>query len=69
MVDEAPQRCSLATDISALVAQKAFASLKAPIEMVCAPHSPVPFALELEQAYLPSAAKIEAAARKVLGYR
>jgi pyruvate/2-oxoglutarate/acetoin dehydrogenase E1 component len=69
VVDEAPQRCSLATDISALVAQKAFASLKAPIEMVTAPHSPVPFALELEQAYLPSAAKIEAAARKVLGYR
>lgn len=69
VVDEAPQRCSMATDISALAAQKAFASLKAPIEMVTAPHSPIPFARELEQEYLPSAAKIEAAVRKVLDWR
>ncbi|GGC13585.1 acetoin catabolism protein AcoB [Novosphingobium endophyticum] len=69
VVDEAPPRCSLATDISALVAQKAFASLKAPIEMVTAPHTPVPFARELESAYLPSPAKIAAAARKTLEYR
>lgn len=69
VVDEAPQRCSLATDITALAAQKAFASLKAPVEMVTAPHSPVPFALELEREYLPSTDKIEAAARKVLGWR
>lgn len=69
VVDEAPQRCGLATDIAGLVAQKAFASLKAPVEMVTAPHSPVPFALELEREYLPSPAKIEAAARKALGWR
>ena len=48
IVDEAPPRCSLATDISALVANKAFASLKAPIEMVTPPHTPVPFARELK---------------------
>lgn len=69
VVDEAPPRCSLATDISALVGQKAFTSLKAPVEMVTAPHSPIPFAAELEQAYLPSAAKIEAAVRKSLDWR
>ncbi len=69
IVDEAPPRCSLATDISALVAQKAFASLKAPIEMVTPPHTPVPFARELESAYLPSPAKIAAAVRKSLEYR
>lgn len=69
IVDEAPPRCNLATDISALVAQKAFASLKAPIEMVTAPHSPIPFALELEQAYLPSSNDVEAAVRKTLSYR
>lgn len=69
VVDEAPPRCSLATDISSLVAQKAFASLKAPIEMVTAPHTPVPFARELESAYLPSPAKIAAAVRKTLEYR
>ncbi|TCU58798.1 pyruvate dehydrogenase E1 component beta subunit [Novosphingobium sp. PhB57] len=69
IVDEAPPRCSLATDIAALVANKAFASLKAPIEMVTAPHTPVPFARELEGAYLPSPAKVAAAVRKTLAYR
>ena len=53
VVDEAPPRCSLATDIVSLVAGKAFASLKAPPVMVTPPHTPVPFARELESAYLP----------------
>jgi pyruvate dehydrogenase E1 component beta subunit len=37
--------------------------------MVTPPHTPVPFARELEKAYLPSAASIEAAVRKALAYR
>jgi pyruvate dehydrogenase E1 component beta subunit len=69
VADESPPRCSLATDIAALAANKAFAALEAPIELVTAPHSPVPFARELEAAYLPSAASIEQAVRKVLAYR
>ncbi|MDT0576009.1 alpha-ketoacid dehydrogenase subunit beta [Croceicoccus sp. F390] len=69
VVDEAPPRCNLATDIVALVAHKAFASLRAPAQMVTPPHTPVPFARELESAYLPSPDKIEAAARKALDYR
>jgi len=69
IVDEAPPRCSFATDLSALVANKAFASLKAPIEMVTGPHSPVPFARELESAYVPSPDKIVAAAVKAMSYR
>ena len=69
VVDEAPLRCSLATDLAALVATKAFASLKAPIELVTAPHSPVPFARELESAYLPSTDKIVAAGAKLMTYR
>jgi acetoin:2,6-dichlorophenolindophenol oxidoreductase subunit beta len=69
VVDESPPRCSLAADIAALAANKAFAALRAPIEMVTAPHSPIPFARELERAYLPSAASVEAAVRKSLAYR
>lgn len=69
IVDEAPPRCSFATDLSALVAQRAFASLKAPIDMVTAPHSPVPFARELESAYLPSPEKIVASAVQLMSYR
>jgi len=66
VIDEANPRCSIATDISALVAQKAFASLKAPIEMVTAPHTPVPFSDALEDLYIPDAAKIEKAVLKVI---
>jgi acetoin:2,6-dichlorophenolindophenol oxidoreductase subunit beta len=69
VVDEAPPRCGLATDIVALVTEKAFASLKAPAAMVTAPHTPIPFARELESAYLPSVDKIEAAVRKTLAWR
>ncbi|PMY48921.1 MULTISPECIES: alpha-ketoacid dehydrogenase subunit beta [Pseudomonas] len=66
VIDEANPRCSVATDISALVAQKAFASLKAPIEMVTAPHTPVPFSDSLEDLYIPDAAKIENAVLKLI---
>jgi pyruvate/2-oxoglutarate/acetoin dehydrogenase E1 component len=69
IADESPPRCGLASDIAGLAASKAFAALRAPIEMVTAPHSPVPFARELERAYVPSAASIEAAVRKSLAYR
>jgi acetoin:2,6-dichlorophenolindophenol oxidoreductase subunit beta len=63
VVDEANPRCSMATDIAALVAQKAFHDLKAPVGMVTAPHTPVPFAASLEDIYIPSADQIAAAAR------
>ncbi|CAH0300234.1 alpha-ketoacid dehydrogenase subunit beta [Pseudomonas brassicacearum] len=66
VIDEANPRCSMATDISALVAQKAFAALKAPIEMVTAPHTPVPFSDALEDLYIPDAAKIEQAVLNVI---
>jgi pyruvate dehydrogenase E1 component beta subunit len=69
VVDETPPRCGLASDIIGLVARQAFASLKAPPQMVTPPHTPVPFARELEGAYLPSPPKIEAAVRKVLDWR
>ncbi|MEO8176343.1 MAG: alpha-ketoacid dehydrogenase subunit beta [Sphingomicrobium sp.] len=69
VVDESPPRCSLATDIAALVAHKAFGALKAPPEMVTAPHTPIPFARELERAWLPSPGKIEEAVRKALAFR
>jgi acetoin:2,6-dichlorophenolindophenol oxidoreductase subunit beta len=58
VVDEATPRCNLATDISATVAQEAFGSLRAPIQMVTAPHTPVPFASSLEDAFIPNAQKI-----------
>jgi pyruvate dehydrogenase E1 component beta subunit len=69
VVDEAPPRCNFATDVVSLVCGKAFASLKAPPQMVTPPHTPIPFARELESAYLPSPDKIEAAIRKTLAWK
>ena len=66
VVDEASPRCGMATDISALVAAKGFSSLKAPIQMVTPPHTPVPFSDVLEDLYIPNAEKVEAAVRTIL---
>jgi pyruvate dehydrogenase E1 component beta subunit len=68
VVDEATPRCSIATDIAALVADKAFAALKAPVRRVTAPHTPVPFAPVLEKLYIPSPERIAATIREVHGY-
>jgi acetoin:2,6-dichlorophenolindophenol oxidoreductase subunit beta len=65
VVDEATPRCNLATDVSATVAQEAFGSLLAPIQMVTAPHTPVPFSDALEDAYIPDAQKVVNAAKAV----
>jgi pyruvate dehydrogenase E1 component beta subunit len=67
VVDEAHPRCSMATDIAALVGQECFTDLKAPVKMVTAPHAPVPFSPALEDLYVPNHAKIEAAIRAVAG--
>ena len=66
VVDEASPRCNMATDISAIVAQNGFASLKAPIKMVTPPHTPVPFSDALEDLYIPDAGRIAAAIRDVV---
>lgn len=66
-VDEASPRCNIATDISAQVAMHAFGALKAPIEMIAPPHTPVPFSPTLEDLYIPSASQIAAAVDKTLG--
>jgi pyruvate/2-oxoglutarate/acetoin dehydrogenase E1 component len=69
VVDEASPRCNLATDISALVAKEGFGSLRAPIEMVTPPHTPVPFSDALEDLYIPDAQKVLNAAKAVVEYR
>ncbi|MFL9963051.1 alpha-ketoacid dehydrogenase subunit beta [Paraburkholderia sediminicola] len=66
VVDEASPRCNIATDISAQVSQQAFGALRAGIQMVAPPHTPVPFSPTLEDLYIPSAAQIVEAARKTM---
>jgi pyruvate dehydrogenase E1 component beta subunit len=69
VVDEASPRCGMAADIAALIAEEAFEALKAPILKVTPPHTPVPYAPALEDAYLPDAARIADAVRRVRGGR
>jgi pyruvate dehydrogenase E1 component beta subunit len=66
VVDEDNPRCSIATDIIALVARKALNYLDAAPQMVTPPHTPVPFSPALENFYIPSAERITGAIREVL---
>jgi acetoin:2,6-dichlorophenolindophenol oxidoreductase subunit beta len=65
VVDESPPHCSVASEIAAVVVEKAFDSLNAPVCRVTAPDAPVPFAPSLENAYAPSVQAIAAAIRSV----
>jgi pyruvate dehydrogenase E1 component beta subunit len=53
----------VAADIAATVAEKAFDFLNGPVRRVTAPHTPVPFAPSLEDAYVPSVQAIVDAVR------
>jgi pyruvate dehydrogenase E1 component beta subunit len=66
VVDEDNPRCSVANDIVTIAAQQAFAYLDSAPRTVTAPHTPVPFSPPLEDAYIPSPAKIAAAVREVI---
>ena len=66
IVDEDYPRCSVASDISALVAEEAFDYLDAPPKRVTAPHTSVPYSLPLEMAFLPDKERVLKAALAVL---
>jgi pyruvate dehydrogenase E1 component beta subunit len=66
VVDEDNPRCSAATDIAAMVADRGFDTLDAPIKLVTAPHTPVPFSPPLEREYVPSPERIAEAVREIL---
>jgi pyruvate dehydrogenase E1 component beta subunit len=67
VVDEANPRCSLASDITSLVAQNCFEHLKSAPQMVTAPHAPPPFSPSLEDLYVPDPEKVAAAVREAVG--
>jgi len=66
IVDESYPHCSLATDISALVADRGFRYLRGPIRIVSAPHTPVPFSPVLEDAYVPQPDVVARVTRELL---
>jgi pyruvate dehydrogenase E1 component beta subunit len=58
----------MAADIAGLVAQEAFEALRAPIQKVTPPHTPVPFSGHLEDLYIPDAQKVVNAVKTVVEY-
>jgi acetoin:2,6-dichlorophenolindophenol oxidoreductase subunit beta len=66
VVDPAPGMCSVASEISATVAERALESLVAPVVRLTAPNVPVPFSPDLERLLYPTADGIAAAACKLL---
>jgi pyruvate dehydrogenase E1 component beta subunit len=64
-VDEGNATCSIGSEISALVAERAFAALKAPILRVARPPVPVAYSPPLESHVTPTAEKIAAAVKKI----
>jgi pyruvate dehydrogenase E1 component beta subunit len=65
VIDEAPPRCGIASDVAALCVDKGFNFLNAPVKKITAPHAPVPFSPVLEDAYVPSAARVVDAVREM----
>ena len=63
IVQETYRHCSVATDVSALVAEKAFDYLDAPIRLMTARDAPIPFAPVLENHILPQTEDVAAAMR------
>ncbi len=63
MVHEASRLCGVGAEIAALVAEKAFGSLRAPVVRLTGPDAPAPASYPLEQAFVPQAEAIESAAR------
>ncbi|MBM4338691.1 MAG: alpha-ketoacid dehydrogenase subunit beta [Deltaproteobacteria bacterium] len=67
IVHEAPKTCGLGAEIIALINEKAFLSLQAPIERVTGFDIPVPL-LKSEHYYLPNPKRIVMAVKKVLNF-
>lgn len=65
IVHEAPRTCGLAAEIIALINEKAFFSLQAPVERVTGFDIPVPL-MKAEHFYLPNPDRIIFAVRKVM---
>ncbi|WP_226623265.1 alpha-ketoacid dehydrogenase subunit beta [Alloyangia pacifica] len=67
VVNEGWKFCGYAAEISATIMELCFDDLDAPVARVTLPDMPVPYSQPLEDAVLPNAEKIAAAARATLG--
>ncbi|HWQ88785.1 MAG TPA: alpha-ketoacid dehydrogenase subunit beta [Desulfitobacteriaceae bacterium] len=66
IVQEAWRRCSFASEIASVAAEKGFRFLKEPVKIVAAQNVPIPFSPVLENFVLPSPEKIRKAVLDVM---
>ncbi|TDD37086.1 alpha-ketoacid dehydrogenase subunit beta [Saccharopolyspora elongata] len=67
VVDEGWRSGSLSAEIAARIAEHALYELDAPVERVCTAEVPMPYAKHMEDAALPQADDVVAAARRAVG--
>jgi pyruvate/2-oxoglutarate/acetoin dehydrogenase E1 component len=63
VTDESHDNCGVAAGLAAIIADEAFASLRAPIKRVSIPPVPVPFSMPLEDFVTPTSERIVEAVR------
>jgi pyruvate/2-oxoglutarate/acetoin dehydrogenase E1 component len=68
VVHEAHLTSGFGGEVASIVAEEAWESLDAPVKRIGSLDVPIPFSPTLEDAVLPSLAKIEASARWLLEY-
>ena len=69
IADGAWRMCGAAAEIAALVAERAFDALKAPIRRLTLPEAPAPSSSALEAGYYPRRDDVVSAARELVGRR
>ncbi len=68
VVHEDTRTLGVGAEVAAILVEEAFDLLDGPVVRVTAPDTPVPFSPPLEEAFLPNAHKIAAAARRLGAY-
>ena len=67
LVQEAPRTCGYAAELAAILAEKALLDLQAPVQRVTGYDVPYPY-WQIEDAYMPSVARVVDAARRALAF-
>jgi pyruvate/2-oxoglutarate/acetoin dehydrogenase E1 component len=67
IVQEAPRVCGFAAEVAAVLAEKAILHLRGPVKRVTGYDVPFPY-WTIEDAYLPSVARVVGAARELLEF-
>jgi pyruvate/2-oxoglutarate/acetoin dehydrogenase E1 component len=68
VVDEANETCAAGAQVAAMVADRGFEHLDAPVRRLAAPDVPIPFSPPLEQAVLPNLETIASAIDELASY-